>query len=309
MIKKIFLFLFAFMLLCRESPAEELWLQNISVKKLNELYDLIGYTGITDKNWLMLPSKRYPPVFLKKLPSDFNQITDKDQSNALFIKILIPLALKLNQELLDERQTIVKLQKKFLSEQTLSKKEIDILEKKAARYDVFTRLKDKERFRFLISELLNRIDVIPPSVMITLACVETDFGSSRIVKEGNALYKLLVWHTSEGLKPIGETEDDSYRIKTYADIYKSMQDFALRINSHPNFEFLRTARASSREAATTPRIKGETFIAYAFPNSELKNYAGIIEYTLAYYELSIVDQSVFDTKMITPKISKQYSKF
>ena len=75
-----------------------------------------------------------------------------------------------------------------------------------------------------------------PSILITGAALETNWGTSRIVKEGNSLYKTLIWHTNEGLKPIGEKEDDSYRIKTYPNIYTSMQEFALKINSSISFE-------------------------------------------------------------------------
>lgn len=308
MIRRFFIFFISAYFACHCVVAKDLWLENISVDKLDSLYQQIGYTGITDKNWLMIPSKRYPSVFLKHFPYDFNKLTDQEQRNALFIKILAPLALKLNQELLVERKNISDIKKIFNDTKKLNSSQLQLLENKAEKYDVFTRLKNSERTEFLISELLNRIDIIPPSIMITLAAIETDFGSSRIVKEGNSLYKLLQWHTDEGLKPIGETEDNSYRIKTYTNIYLSMKDFALRINSHPNFEFIRVARADTRKSTKSNNLLGAPLIAFSFSNSELKNYAGIIEYILSYYELSIIDQSELDTTSIKSKIINQYSK-
>ncbi|MBR4106770.1 MAG: glucosaminidase domain-containing protein [Alphaproteobacteria bacterium] len=307
MIQKFFATLISICFFCSLAKADELWLKNISTAKLNELYQQIGYTGITEKSWLMLPSKRYPAVFLKKFPADFAKIEDSEQRNSLFIKIMAPLALKLNQDILKERQLILDIDRDFKQNQKISSTQLKTLEEKAAKYDVFTRLKDNERTDFLISELLKRIDIISPSIMISLAAIETDFGSSRIVKEGNSLYKVLQWHTQSGLKPIGEDENADYRIKTYPDIYQAIKDFALRINSNINFDFFRTARAEIHSSTNPEQLIGKPLIAYAFTNSELKNYAGIIEYILSYYELFIIDQSTLDTTAITKQIIKKYA--
>lgn len=302
-----------FLLICAffhvTAQAKEVWFNNISTAKLKELYQQINYIGWEEKDWLMIPSYSYPAVFLKKFPSDFAQITDEKERNSLFIRILAPLALRLNNDLLQERKIILDIQNDFSQKNVLSEKQLKILEEKAQKYDVFSRLKDNERLNYLISELLNRIDVIPPSIMITIAAIETNFGSSRIVKDGNSLYKILNWNTNEGLKPIGETEDNSYRIRTYPDIYKSMEDFALRLNSSVNFSFLRLTRAGTRQSASTHRIQGAPLAAFAFTNSELQNYAGIIDYTLAYYELSVIDRSSLDSNALTKKILKKYTKY
>ncbi len=307
MIQKFFATLILTCFFCSLANADELWLKNISTAKLTELYQQVGYTGITEKNWLMLPSKHYPAIFLKKFPTDFTKIEDTEQRNSLFIKIMAPLTLKLNQDILSERQQILNIDRDFRQKQKISSAQQKTLEEKAIKYDVFTRLKDHERTDFLISELLKRIDVISPSIMISLAAIETDFGSSRIVKDGNSLYKVLQWHTQSGLKPIGEDKNADYRIKTYPDIYQAIKDFALRINSNINFEFFRAARAEIHKSTNPERLIGKPLVAYAFTNSELKNYAGIIEYILSYYELFIIDQSTLDTTVITKQIIKKYA--
>ena len=234
------------------SADDELWLQDIPLSKLQDVYHRCSYEGM--RGYLMLPSYKYPPVYLKNFPADYNKLTDETERNALFIKILAPLALKLNQDLLAERAVISAIAERFRQNQSLSAADIETLEAKAAKYDIFSRLKEDERWRYLISELLNRVDRIPPSIMITAAALETNWGTSRIVKEGNSLYKTLVWHTDKGLKPIGETTDDSYRIKIYPDIYASMHDFALKVNSHPSFTALRNFRREQRER--TANISG-----------------------------------------------------
>ncbi len=285
--------------------AEEIWLQDIPVAKLQSLYSKIGYDG--EKEYLMLPSYRYPTVYLKNFPSDYNSIIDEKERNALFIKILTPLALKLNQEILKERSEISAISQKFNRGEELSAADIALIEKQAAKYDIFTRLKDKERYNYLLKELLIRVDQIPPSIMITAAAIETNWGTSRIVKEGNSLYKQLVWHTDKGLKPLGETEDDSYRIKIYPSIYSSMQDYALKINSAPAFKSLRNFRRERRER--TSNMSGLILAPYVYGSSNLKNYAGIFDYTLAYYELITIDKSQIDDTMVQQDVIKNFTRY
>lgn len=287
------------------AQAQELWLQNIPIKQLQTLYEKSGYDGI--KGYLRIPDRKYPAIFLKNFPSDYASVTDEEKRNALFFKILAPLALKLNQELLQERSQIEDMAGSFETTGTLSEKQQKQLEEKAAKYDVFSRLKGSDRYAYIISELLNRIDQIPPSIMLTAAALETNWGTSRIVTQGNSLYKTLVWHTNDGLKPLGETEDATYRIKTYPDIYASMQDFALKINSHKSFEVMRNMRRERR--THTSNMSGPLMAPYVYGTSALNNYAGIFDYTLAYYELLEIDKSSLDSNMIPEAITKDYAKY
>ncbi len=285
--------------------AEEIWLKDIPLKELQSLYSKVGYDG--EKGYLMLPSYRYPAIYLKNFPTDYNDLTDEKERNTLFIKILTPLALRLNQEILKERAEISAISQKFNRGEELSSADISLIEEQSVKYDVFTRLKGQERYNNLLKELLVRVDQIPPSIMITAAAIETNWGTSRIVKEGNSLYKQLVWHTDQGLKPLGETEDDSYRIKTYPDIYTSMQEFALKINSTPTFKSLRNFRRERRER--TSNMSGLILAPYVYGSSNLKNYAGIFDYTLAYYELITIDKSQIDDTMVGKAALKKYARY
>lgn len=308
---KILKFVF-FIFLLTSSPAlaVELWLKDIPLNKLEALYQEVGYQNKVfnyEKDYLMLDTYTYPPIFLKNFPKEFFAIEDDKKRANLFIKMLIPLVFKLNSDILAERKLIENIANKKNST-NLSAEEIKILEDKAAKYDVFTRLKGEQRYKYLTSELLLRIDIIPASIIISTAAIDTNYGQSRHFREGNSLYKILNWHSNEGLIPLGDEKED-YRLRTYPDIYASLQDFALRVNSHPNFEFVRFARSTLRGESSNPQIKGERLVAYSFANSELKNYAGIITYTAAYYELDIVDKSDLDFSMVTPKIAKKYSHY
>lgn len=284
---------------------DSLELGPLSAKNLQKIYQYYHYDGV--KGYLRLPDYTYPPIYLTSFPSGFSEIADEKQRNAMFIKILAPLAFKINNEILLERSEIQKIAAAFEQEQELNESQTRLLENKAQKYDIFSRLKGYQRNKYLISELLVKVDSLPPSFLIAAAAMETNWGLSRIVKEGNSLYKQLVWHTDQGLKPEGETEDDSYRIAVFPNLAASMRAFALKLNSHIAFEHLRNYRRELRYQRST--LTGSTFVHTMLWNSPLKNYAGIIEYTIAYYELNIIDKSRLDSNIISKPLPAELKKF
>ncbi len=298
-----------FILLCfipiKVIAADFIEIGKIKTKQLEDIFNFYQYNG--EKEYLMVSNYNYPPIFCKYFPDDFSSITDEKHRNAMFIKILAPLTLKLNNEIYTERQKLQQIASEFKKNHELTKEQEQNIENLASKYDVFTRLKGHRRYTYLIDELLQRIHVIPPSVLITAAALETNWGTSRIVKEANSLYKTLVWHTTEGLKPIGETEDDSYRIKKYPNIYSSLQEFALKINSSLAFKDFRDFRHQIMQRRM--QFLGTVVTPYLVWNSPLKNYAGLFDYTLSYYELIIIDKSVLNSKMINKTLPKNLQKF
>lgn len=303
---KILQLTFLLLLLSLPVKAQDLWLKDIPVEQLEALYNDINYKGYP-KDHLLLDDRKYPRIFLKNFPKGYEKITDEQRRNNLFLKIMIPLALKLNEELIIERKKLLALQEAFEKEQKLSPENIKQLENFAEKYDVFTRLKGNERYSHLLYLLSDKIDRIPPSIIITAAAIETNWGASRIVKEGNSLYKILEWHTTKGLKPIGETEDNSYRIKVYPDLYSSIQDYALKINSAPSFNSLRNFRREFRELNNN--LVGHLLAPYTYGSSNLENYPGLFDYTLAYYELLEIDKSTLTDKIVPDSVVKKYKKY
>ena len=303
MFRLFWMLLFAFVW-AKPLGATEIILGKIKTAQLEKIFDFYNYGE--EKGYLQARSYNYPPIFCKYFPIDFDKITDEKRRNALFVKILAPLAIKLNNEIMEERKEILEISNWFKQNKKISLKQEKFLEDEAKKYDVFTRLKGHQRTKYILSELLKKVHVVPPSILITAAALETNFGSSRIVKEGNSLYKQLEWHTNKGLKPIGEMEDDTYRIKIYPDIYASLQEFALKLNSGIQYHSFRGYRDEILWRGTP--LLGSVLAPYMVWNSPLKNYAGLFDYTLAYYELNIIDKSVLNSKMISRPLPKELKK-
>lgn len=273
-----------------------MYIDNINVADLQKLYQQNGYIHFIPRD-----SWEVPAIFLKKLPIDFAEINDDNLRNQLFIQILSPLALKVNENILQERAQLEKIYNEFKKTHQLNKSHDAWLETTAEKYNVFTRLKGFRRYQYIFTKLLERIDIIPPSILISASGIETDWGKSRLVKEGNALYKEVVWYSDEGLIPEDETNDHSYRIKTFPSLYDAMKSFALKINSGINFEDARTLRAEQRRRRKI--IDGRSMASSFLLLSPQKNFIGLLDYTITFYELVNVDASklIYKLPLIPPK--------
>lgn len=258
-----------------------IYVENATVQELEDFFKIHKY-----QRFRALDGDAYPAIFVRTLPRDFPQIKSQKYRNELFIRILAPLALKINEEILNERNTVLRLERHFKSSGSLSPADTRKLENLALKYDYFTRLKGSERTAAQLQNLKLRIDAVPPSILIAAAAMESNWGFSRVAREANSLYKEKVWYTGEGLEP-AENKDDGYRFRIFDSLLESMRSFALTFNSNINYEHVWKAREGYADRHGV--VIGES-IAYALSNaSNLPNFAGILDYTTAYYDLLAID--------------------
>lgn len=289
MIKKLLFFLMFLLFLPLLAKAEMkiteaggiIYIKKTTVSELENIFKKHKYLRFRG-----LDDNAYPAIFLSTLPTDFSEIKSQKYRNELFIRILTPLALKINEEISNERNTLLRLERKFAQNGTLSSNETEKLETLALKYDVFTRLKGANRIGYLLENLKQRVDIIPPSIFVAAAAMESNWGTSRVATLANSLYKEKVWYTNEGLEPL-ENKDDGYRFKIFNSLIDSMRSFALTFNSNKMYEPVWLARALSAKRHDT--VLGES-IAYALAtSSNLPNFAGILNYTAAFYDFMSLD--------------------
>ena len=125
------------------------------------------------------------PLAFDALPDDMGNggANNKD----LFISIMIPLAVMVNEQTAAERQAI--LQSGYrgpINAAPLLVRQI------ADRYDVTTD----------VDTLLLHVDTLPVSLMIAQAIEESGWGTSRFAQEGNALFGQYTWEANDrGMVP------------------------------------------------------------------------------------------------------------
>jgi len=261
-----------------------IYLDGVTLEQLETLYQDYRY-----KDYIYMPDWQYPPIYLQSIPIDFNTIKDTKKRNKLFLQMIIPLALKINQELILERYELEQLIQDFNNNHNLSEQQINTIEDKAAKYNIFTRLQGERRYALILRHLKDKIDIIPPSILIAAAAIESNWGTNRPIRLANSLYRELIWHTTDGLEPLDEKEDNSYRYKIFPNLYSSMYSYALKINSGVNYEQFRTARSQIRSKDIP--ILGRNIAHTMYFDSALKNFAGLLDYTITFYELTNIDEA------------------
>lgn len=268
-----------------EIQPEGIYIDNVNVEVLKKIFSDYKYTEFVRE------SKKIPPLMLQSMPFDFNSIKSKDERNKLFIQIMTPLVMKVNEDITLERKKLFDL-KSLNSKEGLSEQQKKEIEDFAVKYDVFTRMKGKERYDIILEELTEKIDIIPASLLIAVAVAESNWGTAREVREGHSLYKEKEWFTDEGIKPAKE-DDDSYRIKVYPNLLASIEDYALKLNRDVNFSYFRVSRKFLR--AHNQVLKGRVTVHNMVTGSPLENYAGLLNYILTFYDLVNIDESQLDS--------------
>lgn len=146
-----------------------------------------------------------------------------------FVKHFRNYVKSVNQHILRDRAT---LQRIIKSAPRITKNDKEWLENQLQRYNA-TDAKD----------LLSRMDVIPPSLAIAQAGLESGWGTSDLSRQANAFFGQKSWSRSSGVRaPTGET----YR--SYTNPTQSVASYMLNLNSHPAYEHLRTLRTNLRRS-------------------------------------------------------------
>jgi len=179
-----------------------------------------------------------PREYFSHIPHNLTEIDSLNKKN-IFISILLPIALRGNEIILEEKQSIKKI--------STSKKNIDKLEFFAKKYKVqnykninFANLNNSQISQ-IKSQLLIKVDTIPISMILAQAIVESGWGSSRFAREGNALFGEWTWQKGMGIKP-EENVDANFAVKSFSDISSSLNSYLLNLNRHSAYKALRNYR-------------------------------------------------------------------
>ena len=253
---------------------------------LNKTFKELDY-----ETYILPQANAYPRLFVKNLPSDLALMEDKTLRNRLFMQILIPLILKVNEEVLQEREIIEALEYDLEQNKDFDEADMYYLDELAQKYDVTSKFKDSRRYLKLFTELKQKVDIVPPSILLAAAAIYTDWGTSRVAQLANNLYQTKIWFSNEGLEPSGGKEE-GFTYKIYDSLEDCISDYVLKINSNVNYQAFRQSRAAARKKGNV--LYGKRFDWTMILDSNLQNFAGLLDYTLTYYKLHHVDEATLE---------------
>jgi len=192
------------------------------------------------------------PIYLSQLPKDLNQLKNTKKKKDTFIKIIMPLILDENNKILENRRKLFKI----LGKSTNSMGEKRWLKRRFKEYGI----KKGD-----ITALKVRMDIIPPSIAIAQAAIESGWGTSRFALEGNAMFGQWTWNKN-GIEPTDKSKNQDHKILRFSMLRSSVKAYKNNLNTHNAYKEFREKRAELRK--NNKKISGLKLVNYLY------NYAG-----------------------------------
>jgi Bax protein len=98
-------------------------------------------------------------------------------------------------------------------------------------------------------ELLDRIEVLPVSLVLAQGAFESFWGTSRFAREGNNLFGMWTWG-EQGMIPARREAGKTHKLAIYDSILESVQRFVLTLNRLPAYKDLRKIRQNTMDSMT-----------------------------------------------------------
>ncbi len=177
------------------------------------------------------------PVYLGRFPTHMAGLRDAKKRKEIFIKTILPLVLRANDEVRSTRQRMLSLIQGGRALTDLSVSDRGFLKDLAKQYDV-----PDGNF----NELKRRVDVIPASLALAQGAEESGWGTSRFARLGNAVFGQRTFRKGGGLVPRERAADKRYEVKAFNNLYTSVRSYILNLNTHSAYGKFRDKRAAFR---------------------------------------------------------------
>ncbi len=182
-----------------------------------------------------------PRLFLAALPEDLAAVPENKKRKALFFSSVLPLVLQVNEEILAERKRLWKLRFRVRLGNKPDAVDRLWLEVMSERYRIAQHDPVAD-----IDALIGRVDMIPPSLALAQAAEESGWGTSRYVREGNAIFGQWTFSPKNSLVPRKRDAGKKHRVKAFARLIDSVRAYARNLNTHRAYREFRKTRAVVR---------------------------------------------------------------
>ena len=179
---------------------------------------------------------------------EFDKIEDVKEMKKTFFNYLLPEINRKNNEIQLIRKKVIG---KELSNQELSK--------------LYKKYRINEGFE--IEALLEKIDIIPPSLVLSQAALESNWGRSRFAKFYHNYFGLWCFERGCGVIPKKRDKGDTHEVAKFSSPEKAIDYYFLSLNRNKSYEILRKIRQDKRS-------KGQSITGLSLSEG-LTNYAEI----------------------------------
>ena len=204
-----------------------------SVARLRQVFRRIDY----DLELVRNGDRLVPPLYLASVPSGMGKVSQPAERKRLFLRMMLPLVLKVNEGVRRERDNLLRVKRLKEAGAKLTNADHIYLRDMARRYGVG---------KPLVDLLLARVDVLPVSIALAQSAIESGWGTSRFVREGNAPFGQWTTAAFEGIVPLQRESGKTHKIRAFKNLYDSVRSYIFNLNTHRAYRGFRAVRESMR---------------------------------------------------------------
>lgn len=250
--------------------------------KLSRHFASMGY----DLDAVRKDNMPVPRLFLSKVPDGLSAVKQTRERKAVFLRLMLPLVLNANERVLRQRAQLLVFDAKLAAGGELSPDQQHRLEAIAAEYKT-----DSNR----LDLLLRRVDAVPPSLALAQAAIESGWGTSRFVREGNAAFGQWTTAKHKGIVPNGRVAGKTHKIRSFDHLGDSVRSYIHNLNTHRAYAGLRDMRTSMR--AEGKRLAGKNLLPAMISYSEKKGaYLDLLRSVIRTNKLEPLDAARLSNK-------------
>ena len=196
-------------------------------------------------------------IIFSSWPDDFLEITSIKKRKKLFINTLLPIIFIENRKILEDRKKILDWWNQSDGESFSREFWPSWLFELSERYN-YTESS--------LGNLLVRVDIVPLSLALSQAAIESGWGTSRYMNEGNAIFGQYTYDEIDRIKPKQRESGEKFFIRKFASLSDSVRSYLKNINTHAAYDDFRNERRKLRMNGET--LSGNVLASFLINYSE-----------------------------------------
>lgn len=178
----------------------------------------------------------------KKIPK-FAEIDDILEKKEQFFAYLLPEIRRQNTIVLKEREIVLALSSLYSLTHEITDAHRKVLDKLAEKYQ----LSEEESTQALLKELVRRVDIIPPALILVQAANESAWGTSRFAQHGFNFFGLWCFRKGCGFVPTERDDGESHEVAKFKNLSQAVMTYIRNLNRHYAYADLRKIRETLRK--------------------------------------------------------------
>lgn len=222
----------------------------------------------------------------KGLPKEYYEIDDVNKAKEYFFEHLYALVLEENEVIKEEREFITNV---------LTSNILDI------NYDseTFSKLLYiKEKYKveniYSLEDYLKKVDIIPPSLALAQAAIESGWGKSRFIKEANNIFGHWTYDSKYGIIPKQRKFGASHFVRVFQSLRESVSAYMLNLNRNLAYKSFQEKRYEQRISQKHPEglVLSQTMLNYS---GIAQDYLKILKDIILFNNLQNFDRRFYHT--------------